>query len=218
MFGVRNNSNELLLFYDVPKNASTTIKKLFIDYIGESDSYDFFGEQYIDPDTGDRVDNTEKSEEYKKDNTGKKDFHDLASNRAFLDPGYSEKYYRICVVRDPLERFVSCYNHLALVNKEVDFTPEEVLDQVIEDKPCNNHFYPQTVFLGTNYRYYDKIYNVDQIFELEQDLNSFFDKKARAHHFQTSGSSVEFPVEVGAIEEKLREAYKEDYRVYGKYF
>lgn len=218
MFAVKNSSNELLLFYDVPKNASTTIKKLFIDHLGLTKDFDFYGEQYIDNSTGDRVDNIDKSKEYKEKKGNKKDFHDFAQNMAFYDPKYNHKYNRLCVVRDPLERFVSCYNHLALVNKEIDFTPEEILDQVINDKSCNNHFLPQTVFLGTNDRYYDKIYNVDQISALEKDLNSFFGKEVRAHHFQTSGSSVEFPVEVGAIEEKLREAYKEDYKVYGKYF
>ena len=66
MFAVKNSSDELLVFYDVPKNASTTMKKLFIDHLNLSDQFDFYGEQFIDPKTGERVDNLEKSAEYKK--------------------------------------------------------------------------------------------------------------------------------------------------------
>lgn len=219
MFAVKNSSNELMLFYDVPKNASTTIKKLFIDHLGLTEDFDFYGEQYIDNTTGDRVDNMDKSKEYKEEKGNKKDFHDFAQNMAFHDPGYNRQYYRLCVVRDPVERFVSCYNHLALVNEEIEHAPEEVLSLVRENKSPNNHFLPQEVFLGRNNRYYDRIYNVDQIFQLEEDLNKFFNKDIRAHHFQTSGSSVEFPVELtDALVEDIKETYKEDYKAFGKYF
>ena len=156
---------------------------------------------------------------YKEEKGNKKDFHDFAQNMAFHDPGYNRQYYRLCVVRDPVERFVSCYNHLALVNKEIEHSPEEVLSLVRESKSPNNHFLPQEVFLGRNNRYYDRIYNVDQIFQLEDDLNKFFNKDIKAHHFQTSGSSVEFPVDLtDALVEEIKETYKEDYKAFGKYF
>ena len=52
MFALKNSSDELLVFYDVPKNASTTIKKLFIDHLEMGDQFGFYGEEYIDPETG----------------------------------------------------------------------------------------------------------------------------------------------------------------------
>ena len=221
MFALKNSSDELLVFYDVPKNASTTIKKLFIDHLDLSDQFSFYGEEYIDPDTGSRVSNMEKSAEYKeqKGTPKNKDFHDFAKNTGFSSISHEVKCSKICVVRQPLDRFISCYNHLVLVNKEMDFTPDEILDQVAEGKQRSNHFLPQTVFLGTNPHYYDKIYNVKQMDILEKDLNVFFGKKHKALQYQTSGSSVVFPRELEKdFRDKVHEVYKSDYKAFGEYF
>jgi len=66
MFVVQNASGDKLAFYDVPKNASTTIKKLFIDHLGISDQFDFYGEEFID-DSGNRIGNFDNSKKYKTD-------------------------------------------------------------------------------------------------------------------------------------------------------
>ena len=221
MIGVRNRSNELMILYDVPKNASSTVKKLLVDHLGISDNFGFYGEEYIDIDTGERISNLEESQRYKEQGQAKMfhDVHDLGSNRAFHDPGLTEKYYRICVVRDPVKRFVSCYNHLALVNKEFDCSPDVVVERALKGEYINNHFMPQVMFLGNNNRFYDKIYSVDNIEELEKDFNNFFGAEHRAQRYQTSGSSVEFPRELDEeFVGKLKELYEEDYKVYGKYF
>lgn len=221
MFAVKNSSDELLVFYDAPKNASTTVKKLFIDHLKLSDKYDFYGEQYIDLDTGKRVDNLENSAEYKKQKgtPTNKDFHDFAKNTGFSSISHEVKCSKICVVRQPLDRFISCYNHLVLVNKEMEFTPDEILDQVAEGKQRSNHFLPQTEFLGTNPHYYDKIYNVKQLDILEKDLNVFFNERKKVMHYQTSGSSVEFPRELDKdFRDKVHEVYKSDYKAFGEYF
>tara|TARA_S200002703_G_scaffold40851_6_gene35580 strand:+ start:8578 stop:9237 length:660 start_codon:yes stop_codon:yes gene_type:complete len=219
MFAVKNKSNETLVFYDVPKNASTTIKKLFIDHLNLSDEYSFFGEEYIDQETGQRVDNSDKSKDYKQNKENKKDFHDFAQNTSFQQFSVEGPCYRICVVRQPLDRFISCYNHLVLVNKEMDFTPHEILDHVVSGKQRSNHFLPQTVFLGENKRYYDKIYNVKQLDILEKELNSFFGNKKPIEKYQTSGSSVEFPISLDKdFIDKVHEVYDSDYKAYGEFF
>jgi len=75
------------------------------------------------------------------------------------------------------------------------------------------------VWLGKNDRYYDKIYNVNQVSDFCTDLNSFFGKNVDALRYQTAGSSVEFPIEVDqALKDKVREVYSLDYKAFGKYF
>jgi hypothetical protein len=221
MFALKNSSDELLVFYDVPKNASTTIKKLFIDHLEMGDQFSFYGEEYIDPETGKRVSNLEKSAEYKKQTGSKKnkDFHDFAENRPFSTVGADIKCKKICVVRKPMERFISCYNHLVIVNKEFDATPDQILDSIIDGSMRNNHFFPQTFFLGTDPDYYDHIYNVKQLDILEREMNKFFGKKNKVHQYQTSGSSVVFPVELDQpFREKIHKAYQSDYETFGDFF
>ena len=221
MFAVKNSSDELLVFYDVPKNASTTMKKLFIDHLNLSDQFDFYGEQFIDPETGERVNNLEKSAEYKKQKgTPKnKDFHDFAQNKPFSSISFEVKCKKVCIVRKPMERFISCYNHLVVINKEFKATPDEILDSVINGTMRNNHFFPQTHFLGTDPNYYDKIYNTKQLDILEKDLNVFFGKKQKVQQYQTSGSSVVFDRDLDeAFRDKVHKAYKSDYDTFGEYF
>jgi hypothetical protein len=221
MFALKNSSDELLVFYDVPKNASTTIKKLFIDHLEMGDQFGFYGEEYIDPQTGKRVSNLEKSADYKEQKGSKKnkDFHDFAQNRPFSTVGSEIKCRKVCVIRKPMERFISCYNHLVIVNKEFDATPDEILDRVIDGTMRNNHFFPQTHFLGTDPNYYDKIYNTRQLDILEKDMNTFFGKKNQVHHYQTSGSSVVFPRDLDqSFKDKVHKAYKSDYETFGDFF
>ncbi len=221
MFALKNSSDELLVFYDVPKNASTTIKKLFIDHLGMGDQFGFYGEEYIDPETGKRVSNIEKSAEYKQQVGTKKnkDFHDFAENRPFSSIGSEISCKKVCVVRKPMERFISCYNHLVVVNKEFDATPDEILDQIIDGSIRNNHFFPQSFFLGKNVDYYDKVYNTKQLDILERDMNTFFGKKNKVYQYQTSGSSVVFPRDLDeSFRIKLHKAYKSDYETFGDFF
>ena len=118
-----------------------------------------------------------------------------------------------------MERFISCYNHLVVVNKEFDATPDEILESVIEGTMRNNHFFPQTFFLGTNSDYYDQIYNTKQLDILERDMNKFFGKKNKVHQFQTSGSSVVFPRDLDqTFKDKVHQAYKSDYEIFGDFF
>ena len=219
MFVVQNASGDKLAFYDVPKNASTTIKKLFIDHLGISDQFDFYGEEFID-DSGNRIGNFDNSKKYKTDKSGlKKDFHEFAQNTAFHALEAENNLSKVCVVRDPLERFVSCFNHIVLVNKEFSATPYEALESVRTGTQKTNHLLPQAVWLGKNDRYYDKIYNVNQVSDFCTDLNSFFGKNVDALRYQTAGSSVEFPIEVDqALKDKVREVYSLDYKTFGKYF
>lgn len=231
---VRNKQGTTLVFYDVPKNASTSVKKMFIDVLGLSDKYDFYGEQYIDKD-GNRVDNLEASKEYKErwhsrgqpkgsSHQGKTlDFHAIASNSPFNNvkeppqPGFTVR--TMCVVRDPKERFVSCYNHLVLVNKEYDWTPQKALQMVKNGTMINNHFFPQTYFLGHDEGYYNYIYNTKETKQMAKDIGFFFEKEIDIDHYQTSGSSVSFPdMSDMELTQMVKEAYASDYEAFGKYF
>lgn len=207
---------------------------MFIDVLGLSDKYDFYGEQYID-ENGNRVDNLEASKEYKErwhapgepngsSHKGKTlDFHALASNSPFNDlkstphPGFTVR--TMCVVRDPKARFVSCYNHLVKVNKEYDWTPQQALKMVKNGTMINNHFFPQTYFLGHDAGYFDYIYKTSELDQMAKDVAFFFEKEATISHYQTSGSSVDFPeMAESELDFMVKEAYASDYEAFGKYF
>lgn len=223
MILVNNSTGGRLAFYDVPKVASTSVKKLFIDVIGLGDHYDFYGEEYID-ESGNRVSNTEASKEYKerKHHKGKTlDFHALASNRPFqyLKDQPGPHLTAMAVVRDPRDRFISCYNHLVLVNKEYDWTPEQALELVIKGRMPNNHFFPQVHFLGKKADYFDYLYNMNQLDKMAEDLCFYFNKDPKEigiSHYQTSGSSLPFPQSTTEIEEMVAEAYRDDYEAFGE--
>lgn len=221
MISVKNRSDTYLIFYDVPKNSSTSIKKLFIDIMGVEDQFDFYGEQYID-EGGNRVDNMEASREYKERTDrerimgGKtRDFHEIAHNRPFLDistTNFSKPYSTMALVRDPAERFRSVYNHLIKVNKEYNWTVYQALEMVMDGTMVNNHFWPQTHFLGTDPSYFNYLYKMeDGLDDMVRDINFFMGSEAKLKHYQTSGSSIPFESERRVLS-MIREAYASDYK------
>ena len=231
MFIVKNSEGKHIAFYYAPKNASTSSKALFVAHLGIGDQFQYRGQEYIN-DEGDRVQQTEVWNEYMMQGNGKilKDIHDIDQITSFgqvhkhntmVDQGNMTNLDKVCVVRDPVERFVSCYNHLVQVEKgNVTGSPEEVLNRVKRTTERNYHFWPQTHWFGTDPAFYDHIFSTNEIDTQFADyVNEFFGKSVKVPKLQTSGSSVDFPIEIdNDFRDLVYEAYESDYKAFGEYF
>ena len=117
---VNKKNNEKLAFYPVKKNANTSSKFFFASHLGIEDKF-FYLEDKIP-----RFKQTQK-------------MHDSFKNKSNLVNLYQGKYafqkinveYKSCIVRDPLERFLSAYKNRILFHKDEDFNNHTV-NEVIE--------------------------------------------------------------------------------------
>ena len=208
MILLENQRGKRLAFYDVPKNASTSIKKACLEAMGKGDEYAFFGEQFIED--GKRIDNSEASESYKKDKSDKRDYHDAWQNSPFNPV---EADYRICIFRDPVDRFSSGYNHIVKRLRESDMSANEMVERMIHGMFHNNHFFPQTFFLGHDIHYYTHACDFKNLKDLEPTFSEFFGVDVKLPHLQTSGS--EFDSEITEeLRAKLRKIYNSDYKTF----
>lgn len=64
---------------------------------------------------------------------------------------------RICLIRDPLERFISAYENRILFHKDrsfFEFIIDQVLVELISGNCENKHFLNQSYFLGEDLSFY----------------------------------------------------------------
>ena len=154
--------------YNVPKIGSTTIRS-WIAYAGT-------GKLQL-----------QGSEEYYHENT--------QAFQLLNEWGYTCDWFKeiegeaICVKRDPVKRFISCYDDKVVKEKRLPgVSLDEFLDnpwEIIEkmDKPLEDnksigylyyHFVPQARHLGTSYDYYTKVFDIK---ELNTEGKAYFESK-----------------------------------------
>lgn len=195
-----------LLYMPLPKSGCTTIKKLL---------------WYMDsgfPVKGD-IHNAFYTE----------DFNNLLQ---ILTDDKVKSYYKFCVVRDPVDRLISAYNHRVLVKGEIRDNPQI---SITSDPPffefvnnlekyrsipvIDHHVSPMCRWLGTDANYYDKIYKLRDI-----DTHIIPLLESKCGHNLTIDMSVNSSPHVikrldisKDLEDKIKSIYKKDYDVFGKY-
>ena len=101
----------------------------------------------------------------------------LITNMGYWYKGFKEvnSSYKVCVKRDPISRFLSCYTDKVLREGIIKVSIDELLNNWDclktgrEDplKPgsyyLENHFLPQTYYLGSNIDYYDYVFDVSEV-------------------------------------------------------
>jgi len=136
-----------LAFYPVKKNANTSSKLFFASHLGIEDKF-FFIEDEIP-----RFKQTVK-------------MHESFKKKSNLVNLYEGKYafqiinvdYKSCIVREPLERFISAYKNRVLFHKDKNFykhSVSEVIEKLENGNVENKHFLPQSFFLGNDLSYFD---------------------------------------------------------------
>ncbi len=202
LYGVFTNkkTDKKLVFYPCPKNANSSAKLFFIKHLGLEEKFYFLSDEIP---------------EYRFTKMNIKNKNNLIG---FLPAKQKfspmpENFIKCCIVRDPLERFLSAYKNRVLFHKDKDFhglNIDEILLKLENKEFDNKHFLPQNFFLGMDLKYYDFYANVKKIFYFENKVNNFFDKKFQFPKIQTGGKN--YKVALTNIQtERIMKIYKNDY-------
>lgn len=147
----------------------------------------------------------------------------LQSHIKYID--FEKKF---CIVRDPVERFLSAFtnrvlfhNRVSTLNQNVDFHEfMNTIDEKIntpEYKNFENHTKPLTFFLGKNSNFYDYIFNINEMDKVKKLIESIYNVSLPNLHLQKSGD-IKKPVPTDVEIKWIKNRYKIDYEVYGKWF
>ena len=124
---------------------------------------------------------------------------------------------KICIIRDPLERFISAYENRILFHKDrkfYEYSVDKVLCELNNGNFRNRHFLPQTFFLGENLDYFTHVFKLNQLEQLCKVLEIFFNvDKIKIPHLQT-GKNKKIKLSKYKFE-KIHTIYKKDYISFG---
>ncbi|QDA35701.1 sulfotransferase family protein (plasmid) [Paracoccus liaowanqingii] len=141
---------------------------------------------------------------------------------------------RICIVRDPIKRFLSCYSNRVLFHRELSehhLSPEAIAAGAVPDpslkifterlniyrkhsSSIRHHTDPQTHFIGPDPKFYSKIYQMGNLDELASDLSLKSGIELDLPHAQNGGEKIN-PRELSAdLLDRIREFYRKDYEAY----
>ena len=204
-------------YFPAPKNACTSLKLLFYELC--------HGEPFVPGRSGNGAPHIHKVYDSP---------HFLSVPRASLG-----EHRRLVVVRDPVERFLSCYasrviHHEELSSRHVDLELARKLD--LEPDPplglfikrldeyrlvspsIRHHTEPQTYFFGHDLTYFTHVYRLRDLTLLANDLGEMLGREIIIPHEQTGGPKIP----VGALAERelmhVMKIYSGDYALLHNYF
>lgn len=143
-------------------------------------------------------------------------------------------HHVICVVRDPVRRFVSCYSNRVCFHKELSekrlsseaiiagAMPNPSLEDFVERLEIYRHYSPsiahhtdpQATFLGENSKIYSRIYQMDELDNLRQDLSERANMPLDLPHAQNGGPKIPVEALSANASEKIKAFYQKDYQCY----
>ena len=150
-----------------------------------------------------------------------------------------KKLNKFCVVRNPLNRFTSCYRNRVLrfgalkaekiAQLEIDAPSDPDLNQFVEHldeytkaPQIRHHKLPLTHFLGDSADSYDRIFNLKTFHQLPAYLKQHFGRTRSLRHLQTSEHERTPKTSTNALSsssiQKLENYYSEDFRCFSQYF
>jgi len=145
---------------------------------------------------------------------------------------------RFCVVRKPMERFVSAFHYLRRfepVSASVirpatlaDFVPqaEALLRRAqandkfqLEERRVLEHVLPQVFFIGRDPAYYTHIFRMGEWERLETCLSEWVGTSVRLPHINPRQSKTKEDAPLTpALRQRVEAWYAEDYKFWGRYF
>lgn len=146
-------------------------------------------------------------------------------------------HHRVAVVRDPLQRLLSCYSNrvvfhrclseekvgpaLAVAGLTCDPDLGEFLDRFDEYRAVSgevsHHSNPLIHSLGEDPAFYGKIYAISQLAEFVSDINTRLGKDLKIGHSQAGGPKLQVADMSEAHRARFTERFAADYRIYGRY-
>ncbi|MEG4644244.1 sulfotransferase family 2 domain-containing protein [Paracoccus sp. APAP_BH8] len=143
-------------------------------------------------------------------------------------------HHRVCVVRDPIRRFLSSYSNRVCFHKELSekrlspnaisagAEPDPDLEVFVEkleiyrehSKSIRDHTAPQVSYLGSDKDYYSKIYQMSELDDLVLDLSARAGSDLELPHKQAGGPKISADSLSSNAIEKIKKFYDEDYQSY----
>jgi hypothetical protein len=133
-----------------------------------------------------------------------------------------ESDYRFCVIRNPVERFVSGFTNRVLFHKNLagDLSIQEFIDNF--DFICRinrnieNHFRQQWYFYGDLDKFH-RVYKMNEFSQIKLDLENLFGAKLPNLQLQQNGSYKKPELTQEQIK-WVKNKYSLDYEKYERYF
>lgn len=145
--------------------------------------------------------------------------------------------HRICLVRDPIKRVLSCYSNRVVFHRELvkwalppaaltaGLKPNPTLHEFIEhfelyrsvSVSIAHHTEPMTTFLGVDPKLYTRIYRFEEISEIGELFSALNGGPIRISHEQSEGPKFD-PQDLSSHEtNKIRAFYASDYDLFGEW-
>lgn len=133
-----------------------------------------------------------------------------------------------CVVRDPINRFVSAYRNRILHWRDVEQAPElaglpiappinefvERMPEYLSNEHIRHHFVPMTEFYGHDADFFDRIFHIDEI----NDIPAYLGVRLKIRVEQTGGPRMSRADLSSDSIRTLTDFYAEDYTTFGRFF
>jgi len=206
------NSN--IYYVPVPKNACSSVKKALYQYnFGQEHKIRYLFGQILDS-------------------------HRYFPSRKFHKIRVDNDSKIFAIVRDPFDRFISCYCNRVLHHKDLLKSEKKIKDAGLELNPSINYFVDhlkeyqsfstsimhhtlsQVSFLGSDTSIYWRIFPISEIKSLEQELSLALKNKIKFIHAQQGGKQHKQQVlsELSTnTATKIREYYNDDYKILAEY-
>lgn len=147
-------------------------------------------------------------------------------------------HWKIAVVRDPVQRLLSCYSNRVLDHGELDnivLTEEDIANGMTtrpdlhkflehfhryrELAPSIAHHSDRMVdFLGANADFFDRIYSIRELDQLALDVSDRVGESLQIPREQTGGPKIGQDALTSKEKKLLRRFYEEDFAAFGDYF
>lgn len=155
-----------------------------------------------------------------------------------ISPEKYRKFFKVAIVRDPVERIVSAWRNRVVHHKELEDAKSarsiealglphepsltEFVDHLEEYRKINRsisvHTAPLTDFLGSSREYYDLIFDISESRQIEIFFSTLTGEKKELPRKQMGGPPAERRELPGELIQKLERTYEADYRVFGGAF
>lgn len=210
-------SEQKLIYIPIPKNACTSTKQVLhrIEFGREFDTTRPVNDPYVD-------------------------IHDYYKKRDGAFSGTEElksakDYNRFAIIRDPVERLISCYRNRVIDLGDLKKDPGSIQKYKLSDTPDLNtfvlnlkiyrkanksiehHSRPQSAFLGDTLCYLDSVFRIEDLAGLQQFLKQFSPGLTFLKR-KSGGTKVEISDLTPKALRVAHRFYKKDYQLLKKYY
>ena len=203
-----NMQKKSLVFYPVPKNANSSAKYFLIKHCGLED-------KFKTPKDLNNVNQISINNNLSKDDKIKPTISSFIPSKQKFARVHAD--FKACILRDPINRFISAYTNRVLYRKDPGFfehSVDMVIEKLKEGKFENKHFLPQTYFLGKNLSYFNIICCMNSLNVFENEINSFFNNNIKFPWVETQSSSLDLSKKQLS---DLNYIYEEDLKLFQDY-